>query len=86
MRAWLDKHPRFKMHFTPTSASWLNLAERFFSDPTGDVDDREVEDPRRVEQLGRRVEQASPGQLRPPTEATAVEPEPMNGSMTRSPR
>ena len=24
VRAWLDKHPRFNLHFTPTSASWLN--------------------------------------------------------------
>ena len=37
VRAWLDKHPRFKMHFTPTSSSWLNLVERFFADLTGDV-------------------------------------------------
>ena len=32
--AWLDKHPRFKLHFTPTSASWLNLVERFFAEIT----------------------------------------------------
>jgi transposase len=32
--AWLDKHPRFVMHFTPTSASWLNMVERFFRDIT----------------------------------------------------
>ena len=32
--AWLDKHPRFNMHFTPTSASWLNMVERFFRDIT----------------------------------------------------
>jgi transposase len=37
VRAWLDRHPRFKMHFTPTSSSWLNLVERFFADLTGDV-------------------------------------------------
>ncbi len=37
VKAWLDKHPRFKMHFTPTSSSWLNLIERFFADLTGDV-------------------------------------------------
>ena len=30
VNAWLDKHPRFHMHFTPTSASWLNLVERWF--------------------------------------------------------
>ena len=32
--AWLDRHPRFDMHFTPTSSSWLNLVERFFADLT----------------------------------------------------
>ena len=32
VRAWLAKHPRFHLHFTPTSASWLNLVERFFRD------------------------------------------------------
>ena len=37
VRAWLEKRPRFKMHFTPTSSSWLNLVERFFADLTGDV-------------------------------------------------
>jgi transposase len=31
VQAWLKKHSRFKMHFTPTSASWLNLVERFFA-------------------------------------------------------
>ena len=29
---WLAKHPRLVMHFTPTSASWLNMVERFFRD------------------------------------------------------
>lgn len=33
---WLDKHPRFVMHFTPTSASWLNMVERFFRNITVD--------------------------------------------------
>ncbi|WP_168787465.1 IS630 family transposase [Paraburkholderia aromaticivorans] len=32
IKAWLAKHPRFHMHFTPTSASWLNMVERFFRD------------------------------------------------------
>lgn len=32
VKAWLVKHPRFHMHFTPTSSSWLNLVERFFRD------------------------------------------------------
>ena len=34
VKAWLEKHPRFVMHFTPTSASWLNMVERFFRDIT----------------------------------------------------
>jgi transposase len=33
-RSWLDEHPRFHVHFTPTSSSWLNAVERFFSDIT----------------------------------------------------
>jgi transposase len=33
--AWLAKHPRFQLHFTPTSSSWLNLVERWFRDLTG---------------------------------------------------
>jgi transposase len=31
VRGWLDKHPRFELHFTPTSSSWLNMVEIFFS-------------------------------------------------------
>jgi transposase len=31
---WLRRHPRFRMHFTPTSSSWLNLVERWFRDLT----------------------------------------------------
>ncbi len=34
-KAWLAKHPRFHLHFTPTSSSWLNLVERWFADLTG---------------------------------------------------
>jgi len=30
VKAWLEKHPRFHLHFTPTSSSWLNLIERWF--------------------------------------------------------
>jgi transposase len=30
VRVWLKRHKRFHMHFTPTSASWLNQVERFF--------------------------------------------------------
>lgn len=34
VQEWLAKHPRFHMHFTPTSASWLNMVERLFRDIT----------------------------------------------------
>jgi transposase len=30
VKAWLAKHPRITMHFTPTSASWMNMVEIFF--------------------------------------------------------
>jgi len=28
VKAWLETHPRFPLHFIPTSSSWLNLLER----------------------------------------------------------
>ena len=31
IKAWLARHPRFQVHFTPTSASWLNQVERWFA-------------------------------------------------------
>jgi transposase len=34
VKAWLDKHPRFDLHFTPTTSSWLNLVERWFRELT----------------------------------------------------
>jgi len=34
VKAWLAKHTRVKLHFTPTSASWLNLIERVFAEIT----------------------------------------------------
>jgi transposase len=34
VQAWLKRHPRFHMHFTPTSSSWLNLVERWFREIT----------------------------------------------------
>ena len=32
VKHWLTTHPRFVLHFTPTSSSWLNLFERWFSE------------------------------------------------------
>ena len=37
VKAWLAKRPRFHLHFTPTSASWMNLVERFFRDLSQEV-------------------------------------------------
>jgi transposase len=37
VKRWLSRHPRFHLHFTPTSSSWLNLVERFFRDLSQDV-------------------------------------------------
>ena len=34
VRAWLARHPRYHVHYTPTSASWLNLVERLFAELT----------------------------------------------------
>ncbi len=43
VKAWLAKHRRFHLHFTPTSSSWLNLVERWFRRA-----DRQGHPPRRV--------------------------------------
>lgn len=37
VKKWLAAHPRFHLHFIPTSSSWLNLVERFFRDRTQEV-------------------------------------------------
>lgn len=34
VKAWLEKHPRFVIHYVPTSCSWLNLIERWFAELT----------------------------------------------------
>src|SRR3954454_17616956 len=34
VRGWLARHPRYHVHFTPTSGSWLNLVERLFAELT----------------------------------------------------
>ena len=37
VKAWLAKHPRFRLHFTPTYSSWINQVERFFAYITADL-------------------------------------------------
>ncbi|HSH23610.1 MAG TPA: transposase, partial [Acidimicrobiales bacterium] len=34
IRRWLLRHPRFHLHFIPTSSSWLNMVERWFAELT----------------------------------------------------
>lgn len=34
VKRWIEKHPRFHLHFIPTSSSWLNLVERWFAEIT----------------------------------------------------
>jgi len=34
VQSWLKRHPRFHLHFTPTSSSWVNLVERWFAEIT----------------------------------------------------
>jgi transposase len=34
IKRWLERHPRFHLHFTPTSGSWLNMVERWFGELT----------------------------------------------------
>ncbi len=34
IKKWLLRHPRFELHFTPTSSSWLNVVERWFAELT----------------------------------------------------
>jgi transposase len=48
VKAWLKRHPRFHLHFTPTSASWINQVERFFG-----LINRRGHPPRRVSQRRR---------------------------------
>ncbi len=38
VKQWLAKHPRFHLHFIPTSSSWLNMVERWF----GKLDDKAI--------------------------------------------
>ncbi|MGJ0204588.1 IS630 family transposase [Leucobacter sp. gxy201] len=37
VKVWLEKHPRFHMHFTPTYSSWINQVERLFAEVTRDL-------------------------------------------------
>src|SRR6202521_2413742 len=40
VKKWLGRHPRFHMHYTPTSSSWMNLVERFFGDLTAFITEK----------------------------------------------
>jgi transposase len=49
VKRWLENHPRFTMHFTPTYSSWINQVERLFAEVTRDLLQRS--DHRSVQQL-----------------------------------
>lgn len=49
VKTWLNNHPRFHMHFTPTYSSWINQVERLFAEVTRDLLQRS--DHRNVEAL-----------------------------------
>ncbi len=53
IRSWLDRHPRFHMHHTPTYASWINQVERWFAYLTQDLLQRS--DHRSVQALERDI-------------------------------
>ncbi len=53
VNAWLERHPRFHMHFTPTYSSWLNQVERLFAEITRQMLQRS--DHRSVQALERDV-------------------------------
>ena len=55
VKAWQRRNPRFHFHFTPTSASWLNMVERFFRDLTVNSIRRGVF--RNVEELNLAIEE-----------------------------
>ena len=55
VKSWLAKHPRFHIHFVPTSCSWLNMVERFFRDITENSIRRGVF--RSVKQLEQAIEE-----------------------------
>ena len=47
VKGWIEKHPRFHLHFIPTSSSWLNLVERWFAEITRKRIRRGVQERRR---------------------------------------
>lgn len=51
VKAWLAKHKRFRMHFTPASSSWMNRGERFFRDITTYLREGSVSSVRELEAL-----------------------------------
>jgi transposase len=42
IKAWVGRHPRFHLHFTPTGSSWINQVERWFGFLTGQLLQRGV--------------------------------------------
>ena len=60
VKAWLERHPRIHVHYTPTYSSWVNQVERFFAFITADLlqpsDHRSVHAPEADIRLDRNLE------------------------------
>jgi transposase len=75
IKRWLAAHPRFHLHFTPTSSSWLNLVERWFAELTNKLLKRGAH--RSVRHLN--------ADIRARTPSRSCGPRPPNRSSNRSP-
>ncbi len=90
INAWLAKHPRFHMHFTPTGSSWINQVERWFGLLTDQLIRRGVHKsvrpgrrhPRLDQRLERRTRDRSSGP-RPPTRSSTHSPDICHGFPAR---
>jgi hypothetical protein len=47
IQRWFAKRPRYHVHFTPTSASWVNLVERWFAELTSNCAEARIGAPAR---------------------------------------
>ena len=79
IRRWLTKRPRFHLHFTPTSASWLNRVERWFAELT------EKQIRRGVQRSTRELEHAIRGFIDHHNRNPSSGPNPLTKSWNRSP-
>ena len=63
---WIENHPRFVFHFTPTSASWLNAVESFFAKLTKSASSAACSDPSRNSKMPSTASSTTPMQTQSP--------------------